>query len=97
MVDADSVRAHVTEPLPGALLTLGAYVADGVAHVPFSSKTELAATLTAFQKAGFYFGNEPAGWPPAAVFQQLRDVGLVSGPINSVSWKYPNEPIFDEI
>jgi hypothetical protein len=57
---------------------------------------ELARTLTWLQSEGVPFLDEPGGWPPAAVFDAMRDEGLVSGRIRRVSWLGPNEPVFTE-
>lgn len=94
---SESVKVAVAEPSPPELQALGASVNDGVANIPFTSKSELATTLTALQGAGFLFADEPAGWPPAAVFQQLRDESLVSGSIRTVSWTGPEQPVFGEV
>lgn len=61
----------------------------GRVHLPFASKAELAVALKALQRAGFLFADEPTGWPPAAVFQQLRDEALITGAVRTVSWAGP--------
>ncbi len=94
---SESVKVAVADAPPPEFQTLGARVNDGVANLPFTSKLELATTLTALQGAGFLFAGEPAGWPPAAVFQQLRDESLVSGTIRTVSWAGPDQPLFGEV
>lgn len=66
-------------------------------YISFSSKEDLAKVLTHLQSFGFAFGNEPAGWPPAAVFEQLRDEGLVHGKIKTVTWRGPGDPVYGEI
>lgn len=91
-----SVKISIAETLPPELQALGAHVDGKAAHLPFASKAELAAALTALQRAGFLFANEPAGWPPAAVFQQLRDEALVDGAVRTVSWAGPGEVVFGE-
>lgn len=92
-----SVKVAVTDASPPLLQALGARVNGGVADLPFTSKSELADTLTALQGAGVLFAEEPAGWPPAAVFQKLREESLVSGTIRTVSWAGPNQPVFGEV
>jgi hypothetical protein len=37
------------------------------------------ATLMALRDMGIPFGCAPAGWPPSAIFELLRDRGLVQG------------------
>jgi hypothetical protein len=39
----------------------------------------LPSLLTQFRDMGLPFGGETHGWPPAAVFEDLREKGLVSG------------------
>ena len=92
-----SVKVAVADASAPVLQALGARVNGGVADLPFTSKSELAVTLTALQHAGLLFADEPAGWPPAAVFQQLRDESLVSGTIRTVSWAGPDQPVFGEV
>lgn len=91
-----SIEITTTEVLPPELQALGAHTDEKGAHLPFSSKTELAAALTALQRAGFLFADETAGWPPAAVFQQLRDEAFVNGAVRTVSWVSSGEPVFGE-
>jgi hypothetical protein len=40
---------------------------------------DLAMSLMALRDIGIPFGFAPAGWPPSAVFELLRDRGLVQG------------------
>ena len=93
---SDSVKVAIADVSLPEVRALGAQVSDGLAHLPFTSKSELAVALTALQSAGFLFADEPAGWPPAAVFQQLRDESLVNGAIRTVSWTGSGEPVFRE-
>lgn len=92
----ESVRIVTSGPIPPDIEVLAANLNSGEAHLPFSSKQNLAEVLTALQRAKFFFSDEPAGWPPAAVFQQLREESLVSGKVLTVSWKRQDEPIFGE-
>ena len=80
-----------------ALAAHGVVVGAGACELAYSSKQELARTLQCLQQVGLPFVDEPAGWPPAAVFQQYRNEGLVSGSIKTVSWRGPNEPIYGEV
>ena len=93
---SNSVKIATAEPLSPELQALGSHVDGEAAHLPFASRAELAAALTALQRAGFLFVDEPAGWPPAAVFQQLRDEALVTGAVRTVSWAGPGKPVFGE-
>lgn len=47
--------------------------------------------------AKFFFADELTGWPPAAVFQQLREESLVSGVVLTVSWRSQNAPVFGDV
>jgi hypothetical protein len=49
----------------------------------------LGRTLGRLRDIGFLFVDQPGGWPPAAVFDELRERGLVSGSFDSVSWINP--------
>ena len=71
-------------------------VSAEVCELAYSSKQELARVLQYLQQLGLPFVDEPGGWPPAAVFQQYRDEGLVSGSIKTISWRDPNEPIYGD-
>jgi hypothetical protein len=95
-VHRNSVEIMTNEPLQAELLGLGAHIDGASGHLPFCSKAELAVVLTALQCAGFLFADEPAGWPPAAVFRQLRDEGLVDGTVRTISWASPRELVFRE-
>jgi len=92
----ESVRIVTSGAVPPDIEVLAANLSSGEAHLPFSSKMNLAEVLTALQRAKFFFADEPAGWSPAAVFQQLREESLVSGPVLTISWKRPDEPILGE-
>jgi len=96
MVHSNSVAMKTSEPLGAEILALGARIDGDIVHLPFRSKAELAAALTALQCAGFFFADEPAGWPPAAVFQRLRDEKLVEGAIRTISWAGPSEAVFGQ-
>ncbi|AMP02634.1 hypothetical protein CPter91_0235 [Collimonas pratensis] len=76
---------------------LATHIGSGEAHLPFSSKVELAEVLTVLQRAKFFFADELTGWPPAAVFQQLREESLVSGVVLMVSWRSQNAPVFGDV
>lgn len=65
--------------------------------LPFSSKNDLVKILAQLQSLGIPFGSEPAGWSPAAVFEQLRDEGLIQGKIKTVAWRGRGDPFYGEI
>lgn len=55
--------------------------------VPFTHQSELADLLAALRDCGVGLGDEPAGWPPAAVFDNLRSKGLLSGKFKALSFQ----------
>ena len=71
-----------------------AVASNGNYELQYSSKQELAHALQLLQRLGLLFADEPAGWPPAAVFQHYRDEGLVVGSIKTVSWRRLGEPVY---
>ncbi|CZF86959.1 hypothetical protein [Grimontia marina] len=40
---------------------------------------------------GGCFANGPAGWPPGAIFELLREQNKLSGDFRSISWRGPND------
>lgn len=80
-----------TGPVRERLLAVGTATDDGVA-IAYTSKQALAAALSHLQSLQLPFGDAPGGWPPAAVFCQLRDAGLVHGPIRTITWSRPDQP-----
>lgn len=46
----------------------------------YSSRENLGQILETLRDAGYAFVGGPGGWPPAAVFEELREKGLVKGP-----------------
>jgi hypothetical protein len=80
-------------PLLSELLALGATASSRGADIPFDSKQTLAAVLSQLQRLQVPFADAASGWPPAAIFAQLRDEGLVHGSITAVSWSSPGQPV----
>ncbi len=66
--------------------TLGRWI------VAFSSELECASRLTSLRDAGFAFLFEPAGWPPSAVWLDLRARNLVRGGYAEITWVAAHEP-----
>ena len=90
----DSVRICCCPgPLLSELLALGATASSQGASIPFDSKQTLAAALSQLQQLQVPFADATSGWPPAAVFAELRDEGLVHGSITAVSWSSPGQPV----
>jgi hypothetical protein len=46
-----------------------------------------ADVLKALRDMGVPFGYAPAGWPPSAVFELLREQGLVRGPYKQIFFR----------
>lgn len=69
------------EPV-GGTITWVVQVADDAA---------LAALLEQLRDLGVLFLNEAAGWPPAAIFADLRAKGQVRGPYQEIAWRGPNQ------
>ena len=66
---------------------LGAsHLISGDWNFGFGDKSGLASLLVALRDLGFGFVGGPAGWPPAAVFEELRDNGLLTGQYEEVVW-----------
>ena len=63
-------------------------------EVAYGTDEELAHALGRLRDAGFAFAGGQAGWPPAAIFEQLRARGLVEGPFTEVTWLGPGKPVF---
>jgi hypothetical protein len=90
----ESVQVVYSSPaVQKALVSAGAIHVEGRVELKFKSKQQLASALQTLQQLGILFVDEPAGWPPAAVFQQLREEGLVFGTIGAISWRAPDAPV----
>ncbi|PPU18558.1 hypothetical protein [Xanthomonas arboricola] len=74
------------------LLTRGTSMRDRIS-LSFKSSEELSEILSLLQSLQIPFADALAGWPPAAVFAQLRDQGLVQGAITTVVWVAPDMPV----
>ena len=62
----------------------------------YSSEEELARYLSNLRDDGFAIAGALAGWPPAAVFEQLRDKGKVAGKFTEIIWSQPGKEITSE-
>lgn len=60
------------------------------------SDTVLVAHLSALRDAKFAMAGALGGWPRAAVFEQLRDQGQLSGKFWEIMWKGPTDAIVAE-
>lgn len=55
----------------------------------YSSDQELADLVSSLIDEGFFFVDEPAGWPPAAIAQLLQEKGLLNREFTAVTWQSP--------
>ncbi|MEA9488315.1 hypothetical protein [Xanthomonas campestris] len=88
-------QIHVT-CAPGAayqtLLAQGDATSDGIV-LDVRTPGRLAEMFSLLQSLQLPFADAPAGWPPAAVFAQLREQGRVHGAIITVTWAAPEMPV----
>lgn len=70
----------------------------GRCKIKFSceNKNELAEKLELLRDSGFYFAYSPAGWPPSAIFELLRDEGYISGSFYIITWKNRDDVLVQE-
>ena len=59
--------------------------------IPFTTDAEMATLLSSLRDHGLAFGSALSGWPPAAVFENLRTRGLVSGPYLELLFSGPGK------
>jgi hypothetical protein len=52
----------------------------------YSQESDLAAILSTLRDMGFAFSGGTSGWPPAAVFEELRAKGVVKGRFIELTW-----------
>jgi hypothetical protein len=85
---------HVAAVLEEALSGLGGQsVIEGgeIWTIPYQGDEHLAKLLDQLNRLGVLFVDQPAGWPPAAIFRDLRKKGLLHGSFRRVSWKGPGK------
>ncbi len=59
--------------------------------IGYRDEHDLAAKLADLNRLGFLFVGEPAGWPPAAVFDYLREKKLLKGSFKEITWRGPGD------
>lgn len=59
--------------------------------INYADDEELAKKLHELNSLGFLFVGEPAGWPPAAVFDHIRKKGLLNDKFKEVRWRGPGD------
>jgi len=62
----------------------------------YDSEAVLAAHLSVLRDAEIAMAGALGGWPPAAVFEQLREQGKLSGKFVEIMWKRPGEAVTAE-
>jgi hypothetical protein len=58
-------------------------------EVAFFGDAQLAKVLEKLRDRGVAFGGELSGWPPSAIFERLRALGLLHGPYTELSFRSP--------
>ena len=82
----------VTAAIEHELLSLGGQsVIEGgeIWIIPFEGTEALAKVLDQLNRIGVMFVGQPAGWPPAEIFDDLRTKGLIHGTFKEVTWTGP--------
>ena len=82
------VTVHAETPaLRENILNIGGIASqESELVVNYSCEQELATIISTLQKLDVPFSDQLAGWPPAAVFDFLKEKGIVSGSIKRISW-----------
>lgn len=52
----------------------------------YKDDSELASALSALRDADFAMLGQPHGWPPASVFDYLREQGLIEGVFEEITF-----------
>lgn len=60
------------------------------------SRADLAGQMAALRDLGVAFAGGPHGWPPAAVFEELRRERRLAGPFREITWRSPGHPVIRE-
>jgi hypothetical protein len=65
-------------------------------RVRCGDEAEMVMALRSLRDAGFAFVGGVSGWPPAEVFDALREKGELDGRFEEIMWRMPGEPIVRE-
>lgn len=91
--DGELRAEHVTSEMTMTLAALGGsekQLRKGFVWVlKYTDDASLGHLLGKLRDMGFLFMDEPGGWPPSAVFDVLREKGLVHGKFRAVTWVRP--------
>lgn len=85
---------HVSAELEGELESLGgqSVIEDGeIWTIPFDGEEQLAKLLYQLSRLGVLFVDQPAGWPPAAIFRDVRSRQLHYTRFKAVTWSGPGK------
>ena len=96
-IRSDEIIVQCESPALRKELELPGTLVGSVAVVPFRDRSELARLLTWLQALDVPFLDGGPGWTPAAVFQSMRQEGLVEGSIIGIFWSKPGSPEFRKI
>lgn len=92
VVCRDAVASSKVRSLGGRRVIL----MPGVWALKYSSEDDLAHDLSALRDAGVAMGSAPAGWPPAAVFEDLRQKGKITGKYMEIVWAKKSQEVLSE-
>jgi len=95
-IDKNKIRVNnATEPASIFLKKLGGHIENIFGEnywvLDFEDVQQLSELLSTLNEAGFLFVGEPSGWPPAGVFNNLRERKLISGIFTEVTWSGPGK------
>ena len=96
-IRADEIIVQCESPALQRELGLQGTLVGGVAVIAFGDRSELARLLTWLQTLDVPFLDGGPGWTPAAVFQSMRQEGLVEGSIIGIFWSKSGSPEFRKI
>jgi hypothetical protein len=86
---------NVADDLINSLKDLGAK--EGIVNdevfwvIPFGDDNDLAQKLQSLNNMGVLFVGEPSGWPPAAIFADLRARKMLEGTFKEITWSGPGQ------
>ncbi len=61
--------------------------------IRFDDDEDLGRLFVVLRDLGFCFLGQPHGWPPAAIFEELRSRGLIDGSFKEISWHGRGRPV----
>lgn len=61
-------------------------------EIRYSTERDLVQLLNVLRNEGFLFAGSEHGWPPSAIFADLRAKGALEGEFKEVSWSGPHAP-----